>query len=315
MNDTQPATRIYACGGLGMNLGTSQEADKLNPAFLDTSMSNRRDNIDPERCVIIDGVDGSGGHRRHNYSVIAKEIDPFLNHFEPGVFNIILTSAGGGTGGVASSLILSRLLKAGHATVVIVVGDDTTDKRVENTINTLKSLEAISADAGIPVVMCYHQNGDVTRGQVDQDVRYTLAALGELASQHNTELDTQDVTNWLQYSNVTSAPHQLAALSIYESRQDAAQAIEPISIASLYANPDQERGFGSPHYNTVGFPESGNLLGGDQLHFVINHANVEPIFSRLNDRKHELNRTYGGYQQRKTIVDSDDELTPDGIVL
>ena len=51
------------------------------------------------------------------------------------------------------------------------------------------------------------------------------------------------------------------------------------------------------------------------MHYVINTADVEDVFSHLTERQGELNKVYSQYRQRRTRVDVDDNLTGDGIVL
>lgn len=309
-------TRIYCCGGAGTNLGQQLNPHYATHCYIDTSQSNRTAGLDLDLCHFIEGLDGSGKNRRENYAPIAKEVQTVLNRFPAGDFNIVLFSAAGGSGSVIGPLVLKGLLEAGFPAVAVVIGSDDSAIAVTNTINTLKSLESISVMAKQPVVMAYLENTvGVSRGQIDQDVLFMLESLGVLTSQENRELDTKDLTNWVQYQKVCAAAPQLSALSVYDNRTDASSSIEPISIASLYADPSKDTPFGNPHYATVGYPELEAMHLADQLHFVINHADIEETFKHLTERQTQLNRAFSSYRQRKAVVDVDDSVTPDGLVI
>lgn len=309
-------TRIYACGGAGVNLGQRISNEAVQPCFIDTSLSNRTEALDQDLCYFIEDLDGSGKNRRENYSTISKEVDAVLERFAPGDFNIVLFSAAGGSGSVIGPLVLKALLEQKATAVAVVVGADDSAISVNNTINTLKSLESVSVMVGEPAVIVYHENtSGVPRKVIDDEVEFVLHALAELTSQQNRELDTQDLTNWIQYHKVSPVRPQLSALSIFDNRAEAAKQLEPISVASLYANPDKDNPFGSPHYATVGYPRDGRMELAEQLHFVINVADVEETFNHLTERQSDLNKTYGSYRQRKAMVDVDDDLTGDGMVL
>lgn len=309
-------TRMYAAGGAGMNLGQRVDPSAVTTCFVDTSRSNHTEGVNPEVCYFIEGVDGSGKNRKENYSIIAKEMQAIMSKYEPGDFNIVLFSAAGGSGSVIGPLIMKELLEAGHTAMALVIGSDDSAISVTNTINTLKSLESISVMTGQPVVMAYHENtSGVVRRVIDDEIEFALEALTCLTTQDNAELDTQDLTNWIQYQKVSPVRPQLSALTIFDNRQDAAHQIEPISIASLYADRDKDNPFGNPHYATVGYPREDALSLAEQLHYVINIADIEETFSHLNERQTILNRAYSGYRQRKSMVDVDDNLTGDGMVL
>lgn len=309
-------TRLYACGGCGTNLGQLLDSDHVGTCYIDTSRSNRTDQLGDDVCHFLEDADGSGKNRRENYEPIVREVGVILDRFEPTDFNIVLFSASGGSGSIIGPLIMKDLLERAYPVVAVVVGADDSAIAVTNTTNTLKSLESISAVAGQPVIMAYHENtAGVTRQMIDDEVLFVLESLSELTSQNNQELDTADLTNWVQYQKVApSVQPQLSALSIFDTRQEAASQIEPIAVASLYNDPGKDTAFGNPFYATVGYPRQEMALA-EQLHFVINTVDVEDVFSHLTERRSELNKAYSQYRQRRTRVDIDDNLTGDGLVL
>lgn len=308
--------RVYCAGGTGMNLGTQITSPTHDVCYIDTSSSNLSDAMDKEKVHKLQDVDGSGKNRKEHYDKILPEMETVMDRFPPAIFNIVLFSAGGGSGSVVGPLIVKALLEQKAATVAIVVGSDESSITVTNTINTLKSLESISAMTAEPVIMAYHENNaGVPLQAVDDEVLFVTEALGELCNQNNHGLDTQDLVNWVQYPKVAPGlTPQLSALAIFDSRQEAANQVEPIAIASLYDAPGKNNPFGTPFYATVGYPREPSGIA-EQLHFVINTADVEETFTRLADRQVELNKVLSSYRQRRSRVDIDDNLTGDGLVL
>lgn len=307
--------RLYACGGFGVNLGQYFE-EQYEVAYLDTSQSNRTENLDINRCYFVDGLDGSGQWRKLNYPKIAPLVPDMVERFPAGDFNVVLFSAAGGSGSVIGPLLIRDLLLAGETVVAVMVGADDAARTNQNTLDTLKSLETISVNAAQSIVVSYHQNtAGVPRSRVDEHITYVLLALADLTSQENRELDTQDVANWVQFQSVTSVPPQLAMLQVFDSRQEAKNVVEPIVIASLYMDADMDNPFGSAHYATKGYPRAPMMATeGQQLHFIINTAEVEEITSRVQERATELARTHASQRQRRAIVDQDDHHTDDGMV-
>lgn len=308
-------TRLYACGGLGTNLGQQVESDVFGRCYIDTSESNRTAGIPTEACHYIEGLDGSGKNRRENYTPISREVDLILDRFEPSDFNVVLFSAAGGSGSVIGPLLIKSLLEAEQAVVAVVVGSDDSSIAVTNTVNTLKSLEAISVNVEQPVIMAYHENTTGTsREMTDTDVLYTMESLGELTSQNNHELDTRDLVNWVQYQKVAPLQPQLSALAVFDNRRDASGQVEPIAIASLYNDSRKDTPFGTPYYTTTGYPRD-DMAMAEQLHFVINTADVEDAFTHLSERQEELSKAYKSYRQRRQRVDIDDDMTAEGLVI
>lgn len=309
--------RIYYAGGFGMNIGSMASFPGVESCYIDSSRSNQNENVDQENVLFVKGikdVGGSGGHRANNYRFIAEALPGFLDRFPPADLNIVVFSKAGGTGSVAGPLIMGALLKDRHPAVAVTIGDKSSKKYLENTINTMKSLEGQSASSGLPFVMSHHDNTNRPRGEVDQDVLYSIEALVELGSQKNADLDVMDVTNFFQYSTVVNAPAQLMGLTIYDNRQLAAKCIEPVAIASLYTSRDDYRGFGDAKYTTYGFAPH-EVLESKELHYVINQNSVEVLFNELNDAETELMRKYSSQKQRRSFVDPDDNMDDSGMVL
>lgn len=324
MSQNQCGTiRLYGCGGLGVNIvsyfepATGQaEAGHATayPCYVDTSRSNIDSNLNDNNIFIVDGLDGSGKVRRENHEEISKNIRSVIQTHAPMDFNVVVFSASGGSGSVIGPLIIAELLARKLPVVGIVVGSDESTITANNTINTLKSLEAIAQKAQMPVVISYDQNQvDVKRSEIDTACRRLIGMLSILASRRNRELDTKDVANWIQFHRTTSVQPRLALLDIYTTNDEVETISAPISIASLYRNPDSPAIRVTPEYHCAGYPRE-EIQGFEVAHYVVTIDHVAAISRTMQQRLVELD------QQRKSrlavdkLVSDNDEVSDDGLV-
>ena len=316
--------RLYGCGGFGINIvktfepaaGTIELGHATpHPAYIDTSRSNLDPALNPEHVFVLEDVDGSGKVRRENHEVLGKNVKNILQQHKPQDFNVVVFSASGGSGSVIGPLLVSELLARGLPTVCIVVGSDEAAITAQNTLNTLKSLEAIAAKAEVPVVVYYDQNSrDTKRSEVDASCRHVIGALSVLTSKRNAELDSRDITNWVQFQRSTTAKPRLALFNVYRGNERAEQANQPISIASLYPDPDTTPIGITPEYHCAGYPRD-EIKGFDTVHFVITLEGIPGIARTMQSRITELDQQRKARVDHESLVSDNDEVTATGLVL
>lgn len=290
--------RIYAAGGAGVNIGSHFESKGLHsPGFadmqvcyIDTSRSNlARPNLNQDAVFLLEGVDGSGKVRTENHAEIGRNIRNILQQFKPEYFNVVVFSGAGGSGSVFGPLIVKELLDRGEAVVVILIGADESDISANNTIKTIKSLDAIAQKTNLPVVTFYRQNApDLKRSKVDDDCFYMISSLSLLASRQNDELDSQDVINWAQYSRATSVAPRLALLTVTSDPAEVDAIAAPISIASLLHDRDAETYSVAPDYHCTGYLAEGVAKDVKALHMVVSFDGINRTTQRLEKRVEEL---------------------------
>lgn len=312
--------RIYGAGGAGINIA-SQFLDKPeqpgyatpHPCFFDTSRSNMKAGISEKDTYVIEGKDGSGKIRRENASEIAGVIKNALVKFKPMDFNIVVFSASGGSGSVFGPAVVGELLDKGAPTVAVVVGSDESSLTCQNTLNTLKTLEHKAKQAGVPVVMYYdHNNRGGRRTDVDRAMISAIGALSALASGQNDEMDSQDLVNWLQYQKSSTVEPRLAALQIYSSGSDAEAVTNPLSLASLYRQPDASMADIVPDYNTYGYTKADGI---EELHFVISVDSIANIGKKVMSTLEELETVRESRVKTESILSNDDDVDENGMVL
>ena len=297
--------RVYGCGGAGINLvshyfgresgaGTAQ----LAPALIDTSRSNLKGHhIDNDSTYLVEGLDGSGKIRSENYDEINKTIKQILVQIPAGDFNLVVFSASGGSGSVLGPLLIKQLNEKKLPVIAIVIGTDESTIAAENTLKTIKSLELVAKNSNVPVIMSFHKN-DLTgrRSETDRAVWSVISCLSILTSGENMEMDYRDLVHWVQYTKVNGGRAQLATMHIATSAEHMKRITGPLSVASLYSNPDQEHLATSADYQSVGYAD---LSGTDfeQVHFVIG---VNDLGRIGQDLKAQVN---GMLEERNARVD------------
>jgi hypothetical protein len=323
--------RLYACGGGGINMGhkidhvnqvTNDAFAELDVVYIDTSKSNLHSDISADSVYLIDGLDGSGQVRRENHLQISERVRDILQTFKPVDLNIVLSTGGGGSGSVIAPSIASELIAKDYPTVVICIGDDSTKKYAENTLNTLKSYDQIATTVRQqPVIMHYLQNSaEMTRPVVDKRLQHLVSALCVLFSRRNRELDSKDLYNWLHYQKVTSYKPALTALTLVEDLNPTNLAAlgNLISIATLTV-PDADTSLPiRPEVQYVGYLD-GN--GADKLnmtapfHYVTSDGVFGDVAAGLNSVLREVEEQSAARLRKGSISSSADQATDSGLVL
>jgi len=238
---------LYACGGLGVNIGSIVARDLKSPAadgfanleicLVDTSRSNLIDSALPDdRIYLVESRDGSGGMRGENAGAIVERKLDVLQKFKPSNdLNIILSSGGGGSGSVIAPVLAGELLSRGLNVIVLLVGSQETVIEANNTLKTCMSYDNIFKNTGSPVVISYAENDKQnSHKKNDEFIISRITALRVLFSRENHGLDSMDLTNWLRFNKVTShSTVGIAGLSIIDKETELKDGAGILSVATL----------------------------------------------------------------------------------
>lgn len=320
---TKGKVTIYGTGGCGINLAKQFYRNTqpqvgvadVTVCFADTSRSNITADMSVEDCFILPDVDGSGKIRKENYEAISQVVQQIPLMFKPGDLNIVISSASGGSGAMISSLLVRQLLAGGHPTIAIIVGSFESLITADNTMKTIKSLDAIARGVGAPVVLSFENNADNTRrDEVDKSVMTTVNLLCRLASREHAELDTADLKNWLRYERHTDVPAQLSMLEIVTSAETAQQLNAPISIASLVTRHSKIGSIGADYQCTGYFTEETKPNGVEEIHYLVGIDDVKLLVSTINENVTRLEQKRASRAKTSALV-SNDQVDDNGIVL
>lgn len=323
---------LYGCGGAGINIASRflPYLDKkdfgfseFSLCFIDTSSSNISKDIPKENIYLVEGLDGSGKKRDSNYKAISERSKEIIQKFKPGEINVIIHSASGGSGSVIGP-ILAGEISSKAPTVIIMVGSSDSRIETDNTVKTLKTYEVISNKKGYPIAAMYYENSKETpRGKVDSEIHLDLALLSILYSGENLELDTADLSNFINYNNVTSFAPSLARLEFFVGDIDIGKDQIVASVVTL-TDMDTDSGVNIPvEYQAVGFitEEVKRAISKDSLNATIPmHACMilgyfNPMIERLEKKLKDFNE-YKSALVHKTIANSGniESATDDGLL-
>lgn len=294
----------------------------LEPYFIDTSSSNLSPVVTNDRFFLVESDDpnfeGSGKKRDSNYGAISESMKSMLQEFKPTPFNIVIHSGAGGSGSVAGPILVSELLKRDIPVIALVVGNTSSLIEVRNTLNTIKSYEAISRQRGKSVIVGYLENSpEMSRKQVDEYMQTMIASLSCLFSGDNRELDSEDLRNFINFDKVTTFGPHLAAIRFHPEEVTVDKGETLLTVATL-ANDVENTEAGEPvTYQAVGFvpTEVEDVFQSKlPLHYSIISGVFNPIVARLEEMVAEHD-SHVASRVTKAVVSEDVETTEEGLIL
>lgn len=314
---------VIGCGGMGINvaskfMGKSESGfAEFDVYLLDTSKSNMPKNVDESKVYLFEGMDGSGKLRSSNYSTINERAKEVLQKVKPGVINLIVTSASGGSGNVIAGVLVNELLKKDVSVVVACVGSSDSRIEIENTIKCLKSFEVISQRSGKPVVMMYGENSaDKKRGEIDHFIESNIVLMSLFFSGGNRELDMSDLRNFLNYHKVTSYAPKLTMLDFYSGGMDLDRDQALVSLVTL-TDENTSSAMDTPvDYQAVGFIDD-NVKTKVRVNLPIHMTTIanyfHPVIERLELKMANIDEARSAIVE-KSILGKNENLT-DGLIL
>jgi hypothetical protein len=316
--------RVYGCGGGGINIASKFAGNlplragiaDIRTAFVDTSRTNLSDKINPEDCYVLPDLDGSGKVRKENHEAIAKEIPRILIQHQPGDFNIVAFTASGGTGSVAGPLLVAELMERGHNVIAVVIGSEESAITATNTFNTLKSLDHISRSKDKPVLMHYTLNHrDMKRSEVDKEAVFVISALAYLSSRQNKELDTKDITHWMNFNKSTSINAQLSMLKVFNQANLVEEGSpECFSLACLLKSEDEGQPNLVPAYSCAGYYREG-VDAPHNLFFAVETRDLNGILSHLQKTSKTLSEHKAARIDGPSFMSNNDQVSATGLIL
>ena len=342
INSNKNTVRIFGCGGMATNAIHSLESSRkaavtgfanYELCYIDTSKSNMfKKNLNVDDVFVFNDIDGSGKIRKENHKVIAENAKAILQKFKPTTFNIVVSSASGGTGGVVSSSIVSELLRSDKEVLVVIVGTSNSVIEVENTTKTLQSYEAIAKLRGKNVNMVYLQNSTTVNDEAlvnSQATQIISMLLGLLSGEHE-QLDTADIKTWLNHNKVTESDPCINNILVGYGPEltpyhtgDHFLIDSPISVATLATRDMNTRYNHTPALKFEGYVpnewKTGDKHGlttikDDAIHFCIMEDKMTSIYKSLSSHLKALKEAQCSRIKRASIV-NDADTTEDGLVL
>ena len=229
---------VIGCGGAGTNIAVDvfkrlreleDTLSNVDVKFLDTTdktiqkypeFKEHFTKITSERFTVQD-IDGMSGERKNPEVVsdIQENIKKWMDVNRPSNnvndYYIIISSASGGSGSIINPLLTRALLSRDYTVLNFVVGDSSNLLNLENTINTIVSLNSIAkATKSVLPLMFFDNavNGNTTPAteKINNDKIFKMLTLISLyTSGSNRDLDHEDMRKFFnphRYKTFTVTP-------------------------------------------------------------------------------------------------------------
>ncbi len=309
---------VYACGGMGVNVGKliedqvkakTAEGDNTKYAnivvnYIDTSEANTAFRGVKENLYLFEGMDGSGSMREKNIEVIAQSARDILLKHPPGDINMVIHSAGGGSGSTIGPMLASRLLADKKLVFCCTsqVGGMVT--HLENTVDVLNNYEDIpkARRRFLPMLLC--NNSVESESNVNNTIANAVQMLAILFSGSIERLDTADLDHWVNIDKITDHQPSVVLFDIVSDLKSIPKDSNVHSVISLVDNIDTKFEFGRAiEYQKVGIMSGGDNdeFKGKAIHFVLIDGPVQAAYAARKLELDEALRELAARKPRKTI--------------
>lgn len=292
---------IYAFGGTGITVLNKYLSIGKNSRFVDqvigvdTSEANPvEDGMYP--VLRLEGAEGSGGDRtahRPKFEDFAKQI--FAKH-APSKLNILVYSLAGGTGSSIGPYALRYLLQKKIPVLVVCVGDISTLKEQENTVDTLGSMYNQSQLNKVPVVFSYLENTpEVSQGEINRRACSIIDNALMMFNLKNERIDYADLKNFFYFTDVVKADPIMTQLTFLGDADLPNYKRKPVAAISLYNDIDDIRvPFENMLYRKSGLFGTEFAGGEHSIHAVLDHGStLESLKQIIADREEKTNELAG----------------------
>ncbi|MGL4614396.1 MAG: hypothetical protein ACRCVV_10960 [Shewanella sp.] len=305
---------IYGAGGAGINILNQLLKESKSQQFikqvvgLDTSDANPAIDglFEIER---LGDTRGSGSDKSANISRYPDFVKQVLAKHQPNSINIVVFSASGGSGSGIGPFLVRAMLERDIPVLSVVIGDTTSIKEFDNTISTLRSLNA-QTKLGCPVLFAYRENQlGRTQGEVNRNVLEVINNAVMMFNLQNERIDYADVKNFFFFTNVVKADPILTQVSFCNDENVKDYKRTPVACISLFNDIDQIKApFDNLLYRKAGLfgPETEGLI--NAAHALLDHGStlneLEVMMKQQETKQAELS---GKYKVQKDLSQGSDD--------
>ncbi len=195
--------KIIGAGGAGKSAALRFRQNNTTTPIITIDTSGTTDEIPGVEVIRLKDLNGSGKLRRNNATQITEFVSDYTNKVEWGDVNVVICSFAGGSGSVVGPRLAREILRQGK--IVIVIGIIDTDSEVDtmNSLDTLKSFNAVAAQHYVPTILFNNSNG---QPMVDNGIDLITSYIAEIMDTQYVGLDREDRLRFLNpdsFNNVT----------------------------------------------------------------------------------------------------------------
>lgn len=306
---------IYFVGGTGMNIGAqfAKWNGKENPGFTtlktvyaDTSDRNKTEEIPDASFYTIMNVEGTealkggGKVRKTNAEAIERAADEILANFQPSDINIVVHSAGGGSGSVIGPVIAREITDRGGLVIPLVVETIGSSTELENDLNTLATYQNFVEMLEKPFNIFYRANSaEKPREEVNEEMVTAITILSAMFSGQNRELDQEDCRMFLNYHIPTEQTPRLGYLDLFAGKIELQKGD---FLASLLTLTEDGVSYDSPimtDYHATGYINSMAVKTMKSRPMPLQAA---IIFGRISGLETALKKKIATYDSNRSLV-------------
>ena len=235
---------LIGCGGAGTSIVGNLSGHLANlgdgfsdikTEYIDTSDANVKlvgateDNFFLIKSINAgEDISGSGAIRAENARHIFAGANEFVNkkdfdNTELAKYYVLFASASGGSGSLLIPTIASNLLEKNLNVIIILVGDTGNKNAIENTLNTIASLNGVAEYQDKTLSVIYFNNtksNGVTHkdklANVDKEIFRHLTLLSAFLSGDLSALDQKDMSVFFNINKLNNIPAGLYALEYFK---------------------------------------------------------------------------------------------------
>lgn len=314
MADVKGEMILIGCGGAGTsivgNLSTHLKNlgdgfSDISTEYVDTSSANiKRFDVDEDNFFLIkssnvgEEISGSGSIRAENATHIYEGAKDFVNlkdynKNDLAKYYVIIASGSGGSGSMIAPNIASNLLEKDLNVLVIIVGDSSNKKSINNTLNTLASLNGVAIHRNKPLSIIYFDNaknnGATLKDRlsnVDKLIFNHLTILSMFLSGDVTALDQKDMSVFFNIDLIADeVPAGLYALEYFKDKVELAKhhklrVARTVTIEDV--SPDLNLAPGVlPDHDKFGITHNENVINKLKDRFPIHYVSFANNFSTI----------------------------------
>lgn len=320
----RPLIAIYFAGGTGFNCGERfLEASKGNAIlqettkcyFVDTSTSNHKAINTDDNTMVVGTGQGSGAFRAENATHIRQSMAQVLKTFKPGVFNILVGSASGGSGSTLINELQRELTIRELNVAAVMTGSRSTKTNIQNMHKTFQSFALVTKRYERPslINLRVQEHGE-TREKVDAMVLNNLLLLSLFLSGKDDKMDITDLTHLFNYPKVTGFAPAVAALDLFIN-DVVIDKSETLYAAGTIARQNCVTDINPmPQYQVVGFVNSdmSDIFSDiDVLHWGVIGNSFDKLMKELKtavEGFEEESRAHRVSDLAQDVIDIDDDI-------
>lgn len=299
----KPLIAIYACGGTGYNLAKSFYQKFMNSEllservavyFVDTSTANNNELNTRDNTMVVGSGEGSGKKRAANAEDIRESMPGVVQALKPGVFNILLGSASGGSGSTIMNELFRLMAIRDLVVFNMLIGSRSSRTEIENTDKTFATYHRVAGRYTKPALVHYRENSaTIPRSETNTNLINNLSILCLFLSGLDNKMDITDIRNLSNYHTVTPFKPGVVGFDLFIDKFDPRPHEVLYAVGSIAREDISTDITPTPEYQAAGHANSTlekAMIDMDVFHWAILGNSFAPLMDELSKKVAEFKK-------------------------